>query len=452
MADKVKKLVQDVGKGDVSPVYLLHSDQEFLVTQAEKALVGALVPEADRSMCLVELEWALTDWQEIITHLRTIPMFGNRKVVALRDAPVSSKEKSSSIFDKAKKGFREGTEGKRRSAVARLMTLLGGIDWPLEALASSGPDSRGADDWDGELKIKLGPDDGAWLEEALAFAKARGMTPRQAGGDEYALEFMASIDPSRTVLVMTALNADKRLKLYKAIGKIGNVVDLSVGKGEKAQRSAARFQIDHMLKAAGKKLTPDALALLEHKTGFNLRGITRELEKIISYIGERDKITVDDVEAVVPKTREESIFELTDAIGNRNTPQALRLLTGLLDQNHHPLEILGAIHREVVNLYLARDYAGSVLRGSYKPGMYYGSFQKNIVPKIKEENGRFGKLHPFVMFKALDHQKNYERKELEGAFGLMGDVDRRLKSTRTDPRFALEEMVFKLCGMSRKRR
>jgi DNA polymerase-3 subunit delta len=422
------------------------------VSQAESAFIEVLVSEADRAFNLVILDGSGADWADVVAHLRTLPMFGDRKVVVVRDARLAGAGSSAAnLFNRAREAWAEGGESRRKTAVGHLMNLLGAAAWPLEALGKSGPDARSADNWRKELKVTINDDDLAWLEESRAFAAARGMAPKHEDRGDPLVEYLKEADSKTSVLILTAVDVDKRLSIYKTIEKVGKAIELTVKRGEKAQRAALKNEIDQILASSGKKLNSDAFIRLERKTGFDLRKFVLELTKIITYVGDRKEIRDEDVDAVVPQTREESIFELADAIGLRNAAKALKVLTNLIDQDHHPLEILGSIHREIRNLYLATDYVRGSLKRVYEPGMFYPSFQKSVLPKIAEKKGLFSKLHPYVMFKALEHQENFDRIDLEKAFALLAAADLRLKSTRADPRFVLEEVVFKLCSAHRVR-
>jgi len=447
MREDIQKEINAIKKGKTAPVYLFYGDQEYLVEQSEAALVDALVPEADRALSMVIIEGSAAEWGEVVAQLKTLPMFGDRKVVVVRDARLAGAGSSAAnLFSRARDAWAEGTEPRRKTAAGHLMNLLGAAGWPREALGKSGPDARSPDEWRSELKVAVGEDDLEWLEEARSFAAERGMTPKRDDRGDPLVEYLKEADSKTSVLILTAVDVDKRLGIYKTIEKVGKVFELTAARGEKAQRAALKEEIDRILEESGKRLRADAFTRLERKAGFDLRKFVQELTKIITYVGEKKEIGSDDVEAVVPQTREESIFELTDAIGSRNGPAALKRLTDLLDQNHHPLEILGSIHREIKNLYLATDYIRGAMKGMYEPGMIYGSFQKNIVPKIMSKKGLFSKLHPFVMYKALEHRENFDRKDLEEALLMLAAADLRLKSTRADPRFVLEEIVFKLCA------
>ena len=72
-----------------------------------------------------------------------------------------------------------------------------------------------------------------------------------------------------------------------------------------------------------------------------------ELEKLITYAGDKDTIDRGDIDAVITKSSEDSIFDLTEAIVTRNTEQALATLRDLLNQGVHYMVILSMLIREI---------------------------------------------------------------------------------------------------------
>ena len=70
--------------------------------------------------------------------------------------------------------------------------------------------------------------------------------------------------------------------------------------------------------------------MLHEMTGFDLRTFSGNLEKLVDYVGARQEITAADVEAVLNRTRQDPIYELTGALADRNPEQALFFLDSLL--------------------------------------------------------------------------------------------------------------------------
>jgi len=465
-----EKLIAQARKGKIRSAYLLYGEEDFRIDRALGELVDALVPEQDRALNLVTLDGAEVAWEEVLDHLRTTSMFGGRKVVVVEGARLGSSHKEA--FMKAKIAWRDGSEGKQRRSAAIMMGILGDLDWPIEALSDGGPEARSAEEWKNTAKIEVDEKDFEWMTQLLDYAREQGLSPRKADEGAKLQEFIRT-DPSTAVLVLTAKSANTRSAFYKSIAAVGATISFDAPKGDYRRRASLKSEIDHMLAKAGKKIDSEAMRRLELKTGFDLRRATGEIEKLLIFVGDAKYIRAEDVEAVVPRTKEESVFQLNDALMRRNAAESLRLIDELTGAGHHPLELLAIIHNQIRNLFLATRYAGELPESLWNPRMNYGDFQKRAWPEItkaKEKNGEnkkkrvgkktkkdhiaelenapgaaFPKLHPFVAYNAMKNQANFKPKELMRAFRLLAVVDERAKRSAGDPTFLLEQAVLAIC-------
>ena len=107
---------------------------------------------------------------------------------------------------------------------------------------------------------------------------------------------------------------DKRKKLYKIISDYRRSPLFRQSSVEKPRKKKIKKEAQKLLDNYGKKLSPAAWIALGKKTGFELRRSMTELEKLIFFVGERPLIEEKDVEEVVGKTKEDSIFDLTTAL------------------------------------------------------------------------------------------------------------------------------------------
>ena len=477
MNDQWKKILTTVKKGDVRCVYLLHGDEEYKVDSARRQLMELLVSEADRSLNLVALDGAEVTWGEVLAHLRTTSMFGGRKVVVVKDARLG--EGPDKAFEKARKAW---AEEKRGRAANIMMGILGEVDWPLESLSDGGPDARDKDSWCKEAGIKgFKSDDFEWMGELLDYALKQGLLPAKNDDTEKLEDFISRADPAESVLVLVAGAADKRTSFYKAVDRYGDIIPFVAPRGDFKKRSSLKREIDRAAAKAGKKVDGSALRRLELKTGFDFRRAMGEIEKLIVFVGDAKVITARDVDAVVPRTKEESIFELNDAFATRKASVVLRLVDELESSGHHPLELLGLIHSQLRNLLLASKYAADMSgKKLWNPRMNYSEFQKITWKAIKEsvqkgENGAdsagsatgkkkkktksdrwadlekrpnpiFPGLHPFVAFNALKNQANYKTGDLVRAFRILAEVDDRVKRSAGDELFLVEQAFLAICA------
>ncbi len=233
---------------------------------------------------------------------------------------------------------------------------------------------------------------------------------------------------------------------YAGGGRVEYLVE-----GEARQQQAVQEMAGEILAKRGKRLSAGAWSALGQKTGFSLRESLSAIEKLITYAGEKTQIEAADVEAVVGRTREDTVFELNGALVGRNLTLALRTLHDLLAQGLHPLMIMTMITREIRFLFQAKLLIASGRLGAFQPNMDYGRFQKAVHPAVKQLSGdgkegiAIASQHPFVVYQALKNAGRFTRAELAGYLDLLVRTDLALKTTGQDPRLLLERILITVC-------
>ena len=107
------------------------------------------------------------------------------------------------------------------------------------------------------------------------------------------------------------------------------------------------------------------------------------VEKLIDFVGARDEITAQDIDAVLKRTKIDPVFELTNAVADRNLQQALFQTNALLGAGWHPLQILSALANQVRKLLVAKDFVHSQWGQPWTSGVSYPLFQKRVMPGIQ---------------------------------------------------------------------
>jgi DNA polymerase-3 subunit delta len=101
-------------------------------------------------------------------------------------------------------------------------------------------------------------------------------------------------------------------------------------------------------------IEPRAVQLLAAYVGSNLRQLDNELEKLSLYAGERP-ITADDVNLMVSDASEAMVWNLTDALSQRNPAKAMQALQALRRGENHPIYLLSMIARQYRVILKVKD-------------------------------------------------------------------------------------------------
>lgn len=101
--------------------------------------------------------------------------------------------------------------------------------------------------------------------------------------------------------------------------------------------------IKEFVRGRGKKMGADAALLLKELQGHNLLALTQELEKLIAFAGDREEISLSDVEEMVGRSLIISAFDITRAIGEKNIEEAIRISSDLGMAGKKEFEIIGIL-------------------------------------------------------------------------------------------------------------
>lgn len=245
---------------------------------------------------------------------------------------------------------------------------------------------------------------------------AKAATLSRAGFEKALAEHVAVL-PETTVLVLLVDEAlDAANPLVKAAEKHGKVIQSTVPKG-----AALEKWINARAKQIHVKIAPDAVKLLADFTGNHLRLLANELDKLATYVGEGGTISVDVVRQLSAQVREARIFDLTDALAQRNRKQALNILHDLLADGEPPLKLMGTITSQVRSLLLVKELAQKGMRAA------------QIASTLS--------MAPFLAEKTLRQVGNFSPAQLESVYRQLLATDAALKRSRLPPELALDLLV-----------
>jgi len=447
----LEKVLRELERGRLAPCYLLYGDGEYEISDAFHKIINQLLPPEDQALNLFVLDGEDEDPERIGENLLTPPLLPGKKVVAVRRTRLFFSRKT--LPDLVKR-IREQLSAQPQQAAKNFMTFLGHAGWKLEDFAGDGWKNISNQDWQATVEGDSGEERNKWLPQVIEVCLRLGLNGRRAAGSEtdHLEGILRGGLPEGNVLLLTAESVDKRKKLFKTISELGKVLPFFIEKGEVRQKNALMDAARALLAEKGKRLSAEAWEVLGRKTGFQLRTSMTALEKLMTYTGERKTIEGADVEAVVGRTREDKLFDLTAALADRNLEGSLAILRSLKDQGIHPLVMLSMIIREMRLLLHARWLRDEGALPGYQTRMDYGSFQKRIYPTIKAWVGKGGEVHieladqhPYVIFNTLRNAEKFSEKGLRRHLEDLLSMDLALKSTAKDPDLMLERFFLSVC-------
>ena len=156
-----------------------------------------------------------------------------------------------------------------------------------------------------------------------------------------------------TCMVFEALKIDRRPKASKLLLRHAVEIDCTAPTEPK---DVGRW-IEGKAEAMGFSMEPNAVAYMLEMAGNNLLQLEQELQKLALYVGDRKRVGAKDLEDLLERSREHSIFELTDALVAGDTRRCIEVLNFLFDDGASPFEILPMIAWMVRQMVIAGDLA-----------------------------------------------------------------------------------------------
>ena len=458
------------------PAVTLICGEEMLCNKACEAILDALLPAAEHTMGIERFDGGEDSLGAVLTCMNTYALLSGNKVVVLRDARLFYSAKArQGLREKMTQAARSGEMKKASRPFLNLMALCG-LDF--EALSVPAQRRKVVDDIDGQPA--------PWFSQLVDYCRDNGLRVPEKRDD--ADLFKAAMDKGFPVghrLVITTDFADRRKALFKAIAESGLVVDCMVPKGDTradrlAQDAVMQATIGEILTQAGKQMAVDARRRLVEWTGFDLRTLCGNLEKLVNFVGDRHTIEEADVSTVLQRSRKDPIFAFTNAVAEQDLPNALFYMNNLLNDDMHPLQLLSAAANQIRRLLLAKDFIVRDRGQTWSAGTTFPRFKAAGLKAVQTYDKDFtavaeewtallnpsaaGKKppaaeaadlvlarnpkSPFPVFQLLKKADNISLEALSAAIIDLSATDVRMKSTGQDPRLLLEAFLIRFCRRS----
>jgi DNA polymerase-3 subunit delta len=163
--------------------------------------------------------------------------------------------------------------------------------------------------------------------------------------DDLLVDYVKNI-PEYLHIIFVESEVDKRNRLYKAVTANGYAAELNMQDEKMLERWIVQLSA-----ADGKTMEKPALRRFLGQTAESMDNMKMELDKLMSYCGDRAVITEEDVAAVCTEVTENRIFDMIAAVGMKNQKRAMELYYDLCTLKEPPLRILALIERQFNMLY-----------------------------------------------------------------------------------------------------
>lgn len=235
-------------------------------------------------------------------------------------------------------------------------------------------------------------------------------------------------NPTPTTILVLAYKFgkfDKRKKLYKAIDKVGTVLESA-----KIYDNKVAGWVSSYLTEKGWSIHPQAAAMIGEYLGNNLSKVANELEKLILNVPKDKQITVKEISDNIGISKDFNSFELTAALGSRNAFKSLQIVNYFAanPKNNPPPLVFAALN----------NYFTKILKYHYLP-------DKNPQTAAKALG-----VHPFFVREYESAARSYTKWKSAQVINYLREYDLKSKGVNAaniEQGELLKELVYKILSV-----
>lgn len=235
------------------------------------------------------------------------------------------------------------------------------------------------------------------------------------------LDYLAHPVEHTCLILLAEAGIHKNRKLVKAVVKAGRVIEFPLLQGgevyEFISREFRKRNVDY------EKAVADYLIL---SVGNNLFLLTQEIDKLISYCGGAEPVTLAQAKEIVSQNSLFTVFALIDAVAGKDGGKSLLLLQEMIRQGEPEQKILVLLARQFRLIYQTKCMRAAGYRNS----------------DIAKTLGQ----HPFVIEKAGKQGMKFTEEQLEKNLEILLEADKKNKTGQLDLKKGLDVAILQICA------
>jgi DNA polymerase III subunit delta len=241
----------------------------------------------------------------------------------------------------------------------------------------------------------------------------------------YLQDYLSNPMQSKTVVIFSTSSLSKPVK--SLIEKHGAILEIPEPKPWEKEQAAMQWLLAKAQSYNKQLSSPAALQLIK-QMGRDKTLLVKELEKLVSYIGERNEVSKEDVILLGGSQPLESIWDFTDGLQKRNSAQTLHVGYQLLNSGESLIAIL------------------SQLRQQFQMGLTILS----LIEKGRSKED-IQKYYPFLKGKLLERKvemaKSFGMWRYKKALQLVFEKDLEIRSSSMDQKTVLCLLVEEILNL-----
>ena len=244
---------------------------------------------------------------------------------------------------------------------------------------------------------------------------------RLKAADRDRLEREAELrDATQPLVVCTQGRVDVTQKFFDRCAKTGFVAEFRPPFANQVPAWAQRFARERQV-----TLTEEAAGLLADLIGADLFALANELDKLVAFVAPKTDINGDAVTACAGNLPTSTVFDLADALGQRDRQKASALLRQVLTDERDALPVLQALVGHFRRLWRVKELVAS------------GASEI----QIERATG----LRGMRLRAMLGQSRLFAASDLYRVFHRAAELDLTFKSSRVSPAALFDALILSVC-------
>jgi DNA polymerase-3 subunit delta len=223
-------------------------------------------------------------------------------------------------------------------------------------------------------------------------------------------------EPGLVLVISASIPSGSKAKFYDELKKAAVSVEFAPLTAD----DAPGWLMEEAREGHGVELEPDAARAIVSAMGVELGMLVSELRKLVSYAGDRKRVTLDDVKAVGGAIPRQDRWAWFDLVADRRWREALETLPILLEQGENGVGLVIGMGGVLLRIGLVCAGGQKALEAELKP------FQRWMARKV------------------VPQARRWTLPEVDAALAELLRTDRLLKSASLTDRQAMEELLLRL--------
>ena len=228
-----------------------------------------------------------------------------------------------------------------------------------------------------------------------------------------------------SIVIFIADSFDNRLKIAKQINQLGPVINC---------RSPYRAEdmlpwLNGEIFAHNKTIDRDAALLFVNRVEMDYMTAASELEKLLLFCINTKRITVSDVQISTGYSKTFSIFDLLNAVGERDIRQTFIIVENLMDNKEAAVFIIAMLLRFFVQLWRINALKAKKI-----------SDEEIIAKHLADIYTSYRRNH-------LQYAKRYPLNLIPTIFSILLEADTELKSMNLEEALLVERLLFRIFAL-----